>query len=189
MNTGDGHPGMGQDSASIAHANVYGADGWATISPYSQSPYEESPMNEYPGFAAFVPHGLPSESIGRMPPPSSNQSPSQLHHHQQQSQLMQHTSAMGQTQLPLLNTTLGTTWPSQLTNPTPSSGSYSAPATTVPPLPRTAPQIEPTKPPSQTEKGRRTLTTEQKRAMCQYHEENPGTRQADIGLRFGVERR
>ncbi|TWU73633.1 hypothetical protein ED733_002963 [Metarhizium rileyi] len=24
--------------------------------------------------------------------------------------------------------------------------------------------------------------------MCQYHEENPGTRQADIGLRFGVER-
>ncbi|KHN99550.1 Homeodomain-like protein [Metarhizium album ARSEF 1941] len=42
--------------------------------------------------------------------------------------------------------------------------------------------------PSQTEKGRKTLTTEQKRAMCQYHEENPGTRQADIGLRFGVER-
>jgi hypothetical protein len=44
-----------------------------------------------------------------------------------------------------------------------------------------------TSPPA--EKSRKTLSTEQKRAMCIYFEENPGTRQADIGARFGVERR
>ncbi|KAK5990057.1 hypothetical protein PT974_08320 [Cladobotryum mycophilum] len=38
------------------------------------------------------------------------------------------------------------------------------------------------------EKARKTLSAEQKRAMCLFHEENPGTRQADIGARFGVER-
>ncbi|KAF5244005.1 hypothetical protein FANTH_7918 [Fusarium anthophilum] len=51
-----------------------------------------------------------------------------------------------------------------------------------------APPVEPPSLPTQHEKSRKTLTTEQKRAMCQFHKDNPGTRQADIGARFGVER-
>ncbi|KAF4121223.1 CENP-B N-terminal DNA-binding domain [Geosmithia morbida] len=35
---------------------------------------------------------------------------------------------------------------------------------------------------------RKTLSMEQKRAMCQYSEDNPGIRQMDIGKKFGVER-
>ncbi|KAM3505340.1 hypothetical protein MY10362_002989 [Beauveria mimosiformis] len=42
-----------------------------------------------------------------------------------------------------------------------------------------------TRPP---EKTRKTLTFEQKRDMCLYHEKNPKTRQADIGHVFNVER-
>ncbi|KAK9436027.1 centromere binding protein B [Metarhizium brunneum] len=166
---------MGQDSTAITQSSGYN-DGWATISPYSQSPYDGSPMTEYSGFGTFVPPGVHSDSMPRMP---------QQGGHQHQHQMMHHSATpMGHHQLPMLNTT----WPSQLTNPTPSSGSFSAPATSIPPVPRIPRAIDTPKLPSQADKGRKTLTTEQKRAMCQYHEENPGTRQADIGLRFGVER-
>lgn len=79
--------------------------------------------------------------------------------------------------LPLLHTA----WPSQLTNPTPTpaAAGYAA----------TGPSLAPdaARPPDKTP--RKTLSAEQKRAMCRYHDENPGTRQADIGARFGVERR
>lgn len=44
-------------------------------------------------------------------------------------------------------------------------------------------------PPIREEKQRRSLSIEQKRQMCQYHEENPGIKQAEIGAKFGVERR
>lgn len=115
---------------------------------------------------------------------------------------------MGHHQLPMLNTA----WPSQLTNPTPTSstGSYSAAPLTItpvsscpPPTPVHAPSAATPatpvkskagdggfKPSGQPEKlPRKTLSAEQKRAMCLYHDENPGTRQADIGAKFGVERR
>ncbi|RSL65595.1 hypothetical protein CEP54_004185 [Fusarium duplospermum] len=67
-----------------------------------------------------------------------------------------------------------------------SHGSYSAPPLITPAT--SAPPVDPPRLPTQHEKSRKTLTTEQKRAMCQFHEDNPGTRQADIGARFGVER-
>ena len=167
---------MGHDTT-IAPNSGYGSDNWTSMSPYSQSPYSASPLTEHNGFFGnFVPHGLPSESINRMPPPPT------------QPQMIQPTPTMAHPQLPMLNTT----WPSQLTNPSP-SGSYSTPHS-APPLSMTpassAPPLDP--PPKiqpQHEKSRKTLTTEQKRAMCQFHEDNPGTRQADIGARFGVERR
>ena len=172
-NTGDGSAGMGQDS-SMAQGQGYGSDTWANMSPYSQSPYGNSPMNEYSGFA-FTPHGLPSESLGRMPPP-----PPQPQHHQM---IQPAPSHMGHPHLPMLNTA----WPSQLTNPTP-SGSYSAPPLSMPPV-TTPIAAETPRAAAPHDKARRTLTTEQKRAMCQYHEDNPGVRQADIGAKFGVERR
>lgn len=163
---------MGHDST-MAQSNGYGSDAWTSMSPYSQSPYSASPLTEYPSFGTFVSHGLPSESINRMPPP-----PPQTHQ-------MIHPSPtpMAHHQLPLLNTT----WPSQLTNPAPPQ-SYSAPPLSMTPA-TSAPPVEPPRLPTQHEKSRKTLTTEQKRAMCQFHEDNPGTRQADIGARFGVERR
>lgn len=160
---------MGHDTT-MAQSNGYGSDTWTSMSPYSQSPYSQSPLTEYNSFGAYVPHGLPSESMSRMPPP-----PPQPH------QMIQ-PAPMAHHQLPMLNTT----WPSQLTNPTP-SGSYSAPPVSIPPV-SSAPPVDPPRLPAQHEKSRKTLTTEQKRAMCQFHEDNPGTRQADIGARFGVER-
>ena len=202
----------------MAPGNGYGNDNWVSISPYSQSPYDNSPMNEYASFGHFMPSGMPSESMHRMPPPHQGiqpppNQPQQQHHHLPHHQLIQPAPPpMGHHQLPMLNTT----WPSQLTNPTPTSsaGSYSAPPlaitpassgpppTPVPPpsaiLPtsnsangtRSSPTVDIHKQPSQPEKTpRKTLSAEQKRAMCQYHDENPGTRQADIGAKFGVERR
>lgn len=168
---------MGQDATLVqSHGHSYGGDAWASISPYSQSPYNNSPMTEYGNFGGYVSHGLPTESLGRMPPPPSQSQ----HHHQLIQPALPH---MGHHQLPMLNTQ----WPSQLTNPTP-SGSYSAPPLSLTPV-SSAPPVESPRLPIQHEKARKTLSAEQKRAMCQYHEENPGTRQADIGARFGVERR
>lgn len=188
MNTAiNGTVAMGQDST-MAHSNNYSNDGWASISPYSHSPYGNSPMNEYGHFNGYMPHGLPtesmsrtpSESMSRMPPPHQQQSHTPTQHHQLIQPAAQH---MGHQQLPMLNTT----WPSQLTNPTPSSGTYSAPPVSM--APGSAPVIDAPRLPMPHEKARKTLSAEQKRAMCLYHEENPGTRQADIGARFGVERR
>ncbi|KAF5572230.1 centromere binding B [Fusarium pseudoanthophilum] len=171
MNHPNGTTAMGHDST-MAQSNGYGSDAWTSMSPYSQSPYSASPLTEYPSFGAFVNHGLPSESMNRMPPP-----PPQTH------QMLQPSpTPMAHHQLPLLNTT----WPSQLTNPAPPQ-SYSAPPLSMTPA-TSAPPVEPPRLPTQHEKSRKTLTTEQKRAMCQFHEDNPGTRQADIGARFGVER-
>jgi hypothetical protein len=152
--------------------NGYGSDVWTSMSPYSQSPYSASPLTEYPSFGAFGVHGLPSESINRMPPPPTHQ------------MIQPAPPPMTHQQLPLLNT--NQTWPSQLTNPAPAQ-SYPGPPVSVPPA-ASVPPVETPRLPTQHEKSRKTLTTEQKRAMCQFHEDNPGTRQADIGARFGVER-
>ncbi|KAF5659924.1 centromere binding B [Fusarium heterosporum] len=168
MNNVNGTSTVGQDNT-MAHSNGYGNDAWTSLSPYSQSPYSTSPLTEYPSFGTFVGHGLSSEPINRMPPPQTHQ-------------MIQPAPPMAHHQLPLLNTT----WPSQLTNPAPSQ-SYSAPPLSMTPA-TSAPPVEPPRLPTQHEKSRKTLTTEQKRAMCQFHEDNPGTRQADIGARFGVER-
>lgn len=170
-----GHDAIMAQSNGSSNSNGYGSDTWTSMSPYSQSPYSASPLTEYPSFGAFVSHGMSSEPLNRMPPP-----PPQPH---QMIQPAPPPPPMAHHQLPMLNTT----WPSQLTNPTP-SGSYSAPPLSITPA-TSAPPVDPPRLPTQHEKSRKTLTTEQKRAMCQFHEDNPGTRQADIGARFGVERR
>ncbi|CAG7557709.1 unnamed protein product [Fusarium equiseti] len=171
MNHVNGTSAMGQDNT-MGQNNGYGSDVWTSMSPYSQSPYSASPLTEYPSFSAFGVHGLPSESINRMPPPPTHQ------------MIQPAPPPMAHQQLPLLNT--NQTWPSQLTNPAPAQ-SYPGPPVSVPPA-ASAPPVETPRLPTQHEKSRKTLTTEQKRAMCQFHEDNPGTRQADIGARFGVER-
>ncbi|CAG9937631.1 unnamed protein product [Clonostachys rosea f. rosea IK726] len=176
----EGSTGMTPDTI-MTQSNDYGNDTWS-ISPYSQSPYNNSPMTEYGNWGGFIPQNLQAEPMGsRMPPP---QAQPQIHH-----QMIQPApTPMAHHQLPMLNTT----WPSQLTNPSP-TGSYSAPPLSMAPLSNPQPvetprqQPAPAPPPPQ-EKARRTLSTEQKRAMCLYYEENPSAKQAEIGARFGVER-
>jgi hypothetical protein len=179
---------MGQDS-SMAPSGGYN-EAWANLSPYNQSPYGNSPMTDY-GFPNYVHHPLPSESLSRMPPPP----PQPQYHHQMiqpapsphiPQQPQQSHAHMGHHQLPMLNT--NTTWPSQLTNPSPSGGSYSAPPPTITPV-SSATTVDAPPVPIREEKQRRSLSIEQKRLMCQYHEENPGVKQAEIGAKFGVERR
>ncbi|GJN68989.1 hypothetical protein PLICBS_003035 [Purpureocillium lilacinum] len=73
-----------------------------------------------------------------------------------------------------------------------SSGPSSTPApsaSTAPTATTAKPKAgETSKPPHHEKLPRKTLSAEQKRAMCLYHDENPGTKQADIGAKFGVER-
>ncbi|KAL8714261.1 MAG: hypothetical protein Q9220_001990 [cf. Caloplaca sp. 1 TL-2023] len=97
-------------------------------------------------------------------------------------------------------------WPSQLTNPsmsppstTPQS-SLSAPAQTPRPIaplttpidhittPHSAPPASVPTPIPTPPSGRRTLTDQDRRRMCQYHDENPTVKQTEIGSLFGVER-
>ena len=186
-NMNDNHnssSGMPPD-ATMPQTNGYN-EAWANLanqSPYSQSPYQ-SPVNEYNHWGGYMPQmGLPSEQLGRMPHHSMSIPPTpQPHHHH-----------MGHQQLPMLNTA----WPSQLTNPTPTGGSYSAPPlSSMTPVSSASTQhsvehVQPKQPPPTpaSEKVRKTLSAEQKRDMCQYHEDHPNMRQADIGKRFGVERR
>lgn len=189
-NPPSGSAGLGQTTP-ISQNNEYSSDNvWTTISPYNQSPYSVSPMNDYSSFG-YMNTNLPAESLNRMPPPPAphNQQQHQHHHHHhhQNIQPAPAPSPMGHHQLPMLNTT----WPSQLTNPSHpshSSGSYSAPPLSSTPM-ASLPNSEPPRSQLHQDKARKTLSLEQKRAMCTYHEENPGTRQADIGLKFGVERR
>uniref|UniRef100_A0A346DKR3 HTH CENPB-type domain-containing protein n=1 Tax=Humicola insolens TaxID=85995 RepID=A0A346DKR3_HUMIN len=129
-----------------------------------------------PGYAAasypFIPsvaHGLPSESIGRMPPPP------------------QPIPQAPHTTLPMLMMPHAP-WPSMLTNPTTAyAPAHSAPPVAIPSI--TAP-VKPTKLPAlqTTSQPRKTLTDEDRRAMCQYAEDHPTAKQTDIGARFGVER-
>ncbi len=182
-NTASGSEEMASDTA-MMQPNGFGHESWSNVSPYSQSPYGNSPMNEYPNFGNYLAHGLPSEPLNRMPPPPSQPQPqthSQAHHHHHQ--MAQPASPMSHQQLPMLNTT----WPSQLINHS-QPGSYAAPPTSIIPTTAAPSSTDTVKAPPN-DKARKTLSAEQKRAMCQYHEDNPGTRQADIGAKFGVERR
>ena len=207
-NSVNGSAGMGHNSI-MSQSQGYNQssdnNGWTPISPYSHSPYNASPMNEYGGFNFMPPpSGLPSESIGRMPPPPPPPPPSssaqhQMHQPQHQPQPSHHhthhqmiqpapSSAMTHHQLPMLNTAT-TTWPSQLANPG-SSGNFSAPPLASNQIPSMSSMDTGVRTsPAQDKSARKTLSLEQKRAMCQYHEDHPGKRQADIGAKFGVERR
>ena len=80
-------------------------------------------------------------------------------------------------------------WPSQLTNPSLDTGPPPgfppprplAPISTMPakpPLPRSASTPAPISAPST---ARRTLTDQDRRKMCQYHEDHPTVKQTEIG--------
>ncbi|MCJ1230685.1 hypothetical protein MMC12_007359 [Toensbergia leucococca] len=134
---------------------------WVDIADYHSSQHQ-SPAHEYNGFA-FVSPMEPTYNRPIQPSYSTHQS---LH--------------------PLIMPQ----WPSMLTNPGSSVPpimplpSSLAPASTIAsahPLPPVASSPAPST-------QRRTLTDQDRRRMCQYHEDNPTVKQTEIGSMFGVER-
>lgn len=110
---------------------------------------------DYLGFAMPSPH-IPIE-----PAYNNGMNPPRPHHHQLQPLIMPQ-------------------WPSMMT----SQSSYAPPI--MPAMPVTSMPISPPIPtPSQTSHTaptpRRTLTDTDRRRMCLYHEENPTTKQSEIG--------
>ncbi|KAL8871215.1 MAG: hypothetical protein Q9174_002909 [Haloplaca sp. 1 TL-2023] len=138
-----------------------------------QSPHH-SPLNEFNGFYMPTASYMGLDSIYSRPPTTS-QPP-------------------GQTLHPLIVPQ----WPSQLTNPSMSPPSSTPQSTSSAPanIPRPiAPLTTPVEPKSATQSappapvpiptppsGRRTLTDQDRRRMCQYHDENPTVKQTEIGV-------
>lgn len=164
--------GMDQESH-LSPDNTYGPESWVDMSSFQH----QTTMPDYGGGYGFMPpmsHGLPSESLGRMPPPPPPQS------------LHQQPPAT-HTQLPMLMMPQAT-WPSMLTNPNSYGPPHSAPPVPIPSI--TAPLKTSKLPAIQTtSQPRKTLTDDDRRAMCRYAEDHPTAKQTDIGARFGVERR
>ena len=145
------------------HDGDYGNSPWMDFQDY-HSPHIQSPAHEYPGFG-FIPssHGLALEPVFNRSMPlsySSHQSPSLI----------------------------TAQWPSMLTNPS----SSSPPAIPTPPMhvpPPLAPistytaphALPPSTNPLPAPSARRTLTDQDRRRMCQYHEDNPTVKQTEIG--------
>lgn len=162
---------MDQDSH-LAQDNSYANDSWVDMNSFQH----QTSMPEYGAGFTYMPpittHGLPpttqplpSESLSRMPPPPTPQQPQTTH-----------------AQLPMLMMSHAA-WPSMLTNPNSYSPSIPMPSHGAPLKPARLPAIQTSSQP------RKTLTDDDRRAMCQYAEDHPGVKQTDIGARFGVERR
>lgn len=169
-----GTTGMDQESHPAHDSSPYGTSvGWVDYHSYN------------PSANMYMSTGLPSDSLSRIAP-----SPATIHSQPQQSQ-PQSTSPPSHhqphhPQLPMLITPSHTPshpWPSMLIGP----GSYA-------PAPPTAPAVAPAAPSkAQRNSGnatpRKTLTDDDRRRMCQFAEDHPTMKQADIGIHFGVERR
>jgi len=163
-----GSTAMDQDSH-LPQDNSYGNESWVDMNSY----HHQTTMPDYGGGFGYMPpintpHGLPSESLNRMPPPPPPQ-PQTTH-----------------AQLPMLMMPHAT-WPSMLTNP----NNYSPHSAPPVPIPSVTAPLKPSKLPAiqTTSQPRKTLTDDDRRQMCQYAEDHPGVKQTDIGARFGVERR
>ncbi|CAF9908861.1 MAG: hypothetical protein HETSPECPRED_008753 [Heterodermia speciosa] len=155
-------------------AEEFGADHWVEIA--GESPHH-SPLHDFNGFGYISPSHLPQDSPHNRSYQNSYFVPHPLHP---------------------LNIPQ---WPSQLTNPSEHSPPVPIPAPSVRPIaPATSiPTLQPARaasvtpapdpkphPPQPT--ARKTLTDNDRRRMCQYHEDNPSVKQTEIGAMFGVER-
>lgn len=140
------------------HGGENFADGWVEINNYASSQHQ-SPIHEYGGFGFMhtAPQSLPSEpTFSRMAPPQ----PTHTTQHQQL--------------LPLIMPS-HPTWPSMLTNP----AGYQAAPVSMPPV--SAPLKTTKLPAIHAPSPRKTLTDDDRRRMCRYHEENPSVKQTEIG--------
>jgi hypothetical protein len=168
-----------QESHGVQDHNTYGNDNsWTDMHSFHN--HHQNTMQEYNGngfnFMPPIHHGLPSESLNRMPPPPHPHSMAQS----------QTTLPQLPPQLPMLVMPSHATWPSMLTNPN-SYNSHSAPPMSMPPVQVT---LKTKLPALHTQPiPRKTLTDDDRKRMCQYAEDHPHAKQTDIGARFGVERR
>ena len=139
----------------------YGGSQWVDINDY-HSPHVQSPATEYNSFGYMASsHGVPIDSAYNRP--------------------MHSTYSMNQPQHPIITTQ----WPSMLTNPS-SNAPLPAPIPAPPPLApistfATIHSLPPLTTPVPTASARRTLTDQDRRRMCLYHEENPTVKQTEIG--------
>lgn len=136
----------------------FSADQWVEIAS-DQSPHQ-SPMHEYNAFGFMTSTSVPLEPVYARPAQNNY------------------------TTMPPLHPLIMPQWPSQITNP-----SEGGPPTAIP-LPRalapvsaittphSAPPATPAPAPST---ARRTLTDQDRRRMCQYHEDHPTVKQTEIG--------
>ncbi len=147
------HIGMEHDPNHQHHQDDhYNNDAWVQVQ-YPSS-HQTSPINQYQNYQYMQgsgPHSLPVQQ------PYARMPPPPTHH-----QL-----------LPLIMPS-NPTWPSMLTNP---AGRYQAPMA----IPHTAPPTKAPKLPAMQPSPRRTLTDQDRRRMCQYHEDNPTVKQTEIG--------
>jgi hypothetical protein len=161
------------------------SEGWTDMNQYHQNA-----MADYVGFG-YSAHGLPSESIQRMPPPPPPLQPLQPLQPMQSQQQQHHHHQHHQSHPPLPMLTIPqqqATWPSMLTNPSGGYSSHSAPPISMPSLMSPSPgRAMPARPPPS--QPRKTLTDEDRRKMCEVHQANPSMKQTEIGNMFGVERR
>ncbi|KAL8684569.1 MAG: hypothetical protein Q9224_006266 [Gallowayella concinna] len=161
-----------------AHQDDDFGDQWISVA--DDQPPHQSPLHDFNRYYLSSPSHIHLQSIYNRP------------------------AATSQSSNPTLYPLIVPQWPSQLTNPSLSPpppqplSTSSAPAQTPRPIlplmtpvdsiptplsAPAAPEPIPT-PPS----GRKTLTDQDRRRMCQYHEENPSVKQTEIGSLFGVER-
>ena len=145
------------------HQNEYVDSQWVDMGGYSSGGGQSSttPLHEYNGYNFGSPPIMPIEpayTVPRPPPYTTHQQLQPLH----------------------LLTTMAP-WPSMLT----SHASYSAPVVQTAPLatPVSAStnsvNVTPTTTGGSTP--RRTLTDDDRRRMCEYHENHPGVKQTEIG--------
>lgn len=137
-------------------------DGWVEVEHYPHYSLHQSPMlNGYDGFQYIQPssNGLPSNDHAYTPMAPPQTTPLQSNTPQP---------------LPLLMPSHTPAWPSMLTNP---PGSYQAPL----PIPSAPASRRPSKIRSLQTASRKTLTDDDRRRMCEYHEANPKAKQVDIG--------
>ncbi|KAI1106314.1 hypothetical protein F4804DRAFT_52602 [Jackrogersella minutella] len=172
MHTITGSTGIDQDNH-LAHDNSYSNEQWVDMNAYTHMA-----MTTYGGdyYIPPVTHGLPSESIGMAPPPVPHPMHSQPHNN--------YASHLPHPLIIPTQQPSQVPWPSLRTNP---SQSYSAPPVPIPPA--SAPMRQPPRLPTiNTAQPRKTLTDEDRRNMCLFHEDNPHAKQTEIGQKFGVER-
>lgn len=151
----------------LSPGEEFGSDQWVEIA--GESPHH-SPLHDFNGFGYISPSHMPLDSAHNRP--------------------HQHSYFVAQPLHPLNIPQ----WPSQLTNPSepsppaptpPPTVRPIAPATSIPPLqPARAASITPVpdpKPHPPQPTARKTLTDNDRRRMCQYHDENPSVKQTEIG--------
>lgn len=175
---------MDHDALAAHHDPTFGSDQWTDMSSYMQTT-----MPDYGGGFGYMPpitHGLPSESLGRMPPPVTPPQQAMAQQHPHPGAPPHHPT------LPMLMVPSHPTWPSILTNP----GNFNtSPPVAIPPASAQVPSLKaattrpPPAAPTIASQPRKTLTDDDRRRMCQYHIDNPSMKQTEIGALFGVERR